>query len=52
MGFLLTNDLSEIKISELNLDFKAWIKIGGVVGFKLKINKIKCKIELLEALGH
>ena len=24
MGFLLTNDLSEVKNGELNLDFKAW----------------------------
>ena len=52
MSFLRTNDLSEVKNGELNLDFKAWVKTGGVVGCKLKINKIKCKIELLEALGH
>ena len=52
MGFLRTNDLSEIKTGELNLDFGVWVKTGGVVGCKLKINKIKCKIELLEALGH
>ena len=44
MGFLRTNDLSEIKTGELNLDFGVWLKTGGVVGCKLKINKIKCKI--------
>ena len=52
MGFLLTNDLSEIKTGDLNLDFGVWVKTGGVIGFKLKINEIKCKIELLEALCH
>ena len=52
MGFLRTNDLSEIKAGELNLDFGVWVKIVVMVGCKLKINKIKCKIELLEALGH
>ena len=26
MGFLLTNDLSEIKNGELNLDFGVWLK--------------------------
>ena len=52
MGFLRTNDLSEVKNGELNLDFKVVIKTGGLVVCKLKINKIKCKIELLEALGH
>ena len=52
MGFLRTNDLSEVKNGELNLDFNAWVKTGGVVGCKLKINKIKCKIEFLEALGY
>ena len=44
MGFLRTNDLSEIKTGELNLVFKVWVKIGGVVGCKLERNKIKCKI--------
>ena len=43
---------SEVKNGELNLDFGVWLKTGGMVGCKLKINKIKCKIELLEALGH
>ena len=52
MGFLRTNDLSEIKTGEFNLDFWSLGKNSGVVGCKLKINKIKCKIELLEALGH
>ena len=52
MSFLRTNDLSEIKTGELNLDFGVWLKTVGVVSCKLKINEIKCKIELLEALGH
>ena len=52
MGFLRTNDLSEIKTGELNLDFRVRLKTGGVVGCKLKINKINCKIELLEVSGH
>ena len=51
MGFLRTNDLSEIKTGELNLNFWVWLKTGGMVGCKLEINKIKCQIELLEALG-
>ena len=52
MGFLRTNDLSEIQTGELNLDFGVWLKAGGMVGCKLKINKIKCKIELFEVLGY
>ena len=52
MGFLRTKDLSEVKNGELNLDFKVVIKTGGLVVCKQKINKIKCKIKLLEALGH
>ena len=52
MGFLRTNDLSEIKTGELNLDFGVWLKTGGVVGCKLKITEIKCKIELLEVLSY
>ena len=28
MGFLRTNDLSEIKIGELILDFGVWLKTG------------------------
>ena len=52
MGFLCTNNLSEIKTGELNLDFGVWLKTGGMVGCKLKINKIKYKIELLELLSY
>ena len=36
MSFLRTNDLSEIKTGELNLDFGAWVKTEGVVVGKLK----------------
>ena len=36
MGFLRTNDLSEIKTGELNLDFGVWLKTGGVVGCNCK----------------
>ena len=49
MGFLRTNDLSEVKNGEFRLDFKVVIKTGGLVVCKLKI---KYKIELLEVLGH
>ena len=49
MGFLRTNDLSEVKNGEFHLDFKVVIKTGGLVVCKLKI---KYKIELLEVLGH
>ena len=52
MGFLRTIDLSEVKNGEFGLDFKAFGKNRGVDGLKLKINKIKCKIELLELVGH
>ena len=52
MSFLRTNDLSEVKNGEFGLDFKVVIKTGGLVVCKLKINKIKCKIELFEVLGH
>ena len=52
MGFLRTNDLSEIKNGEFGLDFGVWLKTGGMVGCKLKINKTKRKIELLELLGY
>ena len=41
MGFLRTNDLSEIKTGELNLDFGVWLKTGGVVGCKLKLKQEK-----------
>ena len=29
MGFLRTNDLSEVKNGEFDLDFKVWVKTGG-----------------------
>ena len=51
MGFLHTNDLSEVKNGEFRLDFKVVIKTGGLVVGKLKINKIKCKIESLKHLS-
>ena len=31
MGFLRTNDLSEIKTGELNLDFGVWLKTGKLM---------------------
>ena len=37
MGFLRTNDLSEVKNCEFDLDFKVVIKTGGLVVCKLKI---------------
>ena len=37
MGFLHTNDLSEVKNGEFGLDFKVVIKIGGLMVCKLKI---------------
>ena len=37
MGFLRTNDLSEVKNGEFNLDFKVWLKNSEVLGLKLKI---------------
>ena len=52
MGFLRTIDLSEVKNGEFGLESKAFGKNRGVDGLKLKINKIKCKIELLEVAGH
>ena len=52
MSFLRTNDLSGVKNGEFGLDFKVGVKNSGLVVCKLKRNKIKCKIELLEALGH
>ena len=36
MGFLRTNDLSEIKNGEFGLDFKAWVKTGELMVGKLK----------------
>ena len=52
MSFLHTNDLSEIKTGELNLDFKVVIKTVGWWLANRNLNKIKCKIELLELLGY
>ena len=40
MGFLRTNDLSEVKNGEFNLDFKVWLKNSEVLGFKTE-NKVK-----------
>ena len=37
MGFLRTNDLSEVKNGEFGLDFKVVIKTGVLMVFKLKI---------------
>ena len=42
MGFLRTNDLSEVKNGELNLDFKVWVKTGEI-GFSLTETKIRKK---------
>ena len=36
MGFLRTNDLSEVKNGELNLDFKVGVKTGELMVGKLK----------------
>ena len=41
MGFLRTNDLSEVKNGEFGLDFKVVIKTGGLVVCKLKIKRNK-----------
>ena len=44
MGFLRTNDLSEIKTGELNLDFGVWLKTGEwmfATENKMKKNKKK-----------
>ena len=37
MGFLRTNDLSEVKNGEFGFDFKDFGKNRGVDGLKLKI---------------
>ena len=37
MGFLRTNDLSEVKNVEFGLDFKVWVKTGGLMVCKVKI---------------
>ena len=43
---------SEVQFGELNLDFR-FGKNSEVLGFKTKNkNKLKCKIESLEVLGH
>ena len=52
MGFHPRNDLSEVKNGELNLDFKVVIKTVGWWLTNRNLNKIKCKIELLELLGY
>ena len=54
MGFLRTNDLSEVKNGELNLDLKVWVKTGeiGCSLTETKIRKKKCKLEPLEVSGH
>ena len=41
MGFLRTNDLSEVKNGEFGLDFKVVIKTWGLVVCKLKIRRNK-----------
>ena len=44
---------SEVQFGELNLEFSGLLKNSEVLGFKIKNkNKLKCKIELLEVLGH
>ena len=53
MGFLRTNDLSPVKNGEFDLDFQVRLKTVRFLGFKTENkNKLKCKIELLEVLGH
>ena len=37
MGFLRTNDLSEVKNGEIGLDFNVVIKTGGLVVCRLEI---------------
>ena len=32
MSFLRTNDLSEVKNGDFNLDFQVWVKIGELDG--------------------
>ena len=47
MGFLRTNDLSEIKTGELNLDFGVWLKTGKwIVSTENKMKKNKKKNSL------
>ena len=55
MGFLRTNDLSEVKNGEFSLDFNVFlVKTGELVICRLKIKSVKknCKIEFLAVLGH
>ena len=52
MGFLRTNYLSEVKNGELNLDFKVVMKTVEWWLANWNLNKIKCKIKLLELLGY
>ena len=42
MSFLHTNDLSEFRNGELNLDFKVWVKTGEI-GCSLTETKIRKK---------
>ena len=44
MGFLRTNDLSEVKNGELNLDCKVWVKTGEI-GCSLTKTKIKKNVK-------
>ena len=46
MGFLRTNDLSEIKTGELNLDFGVWLKTGKWFATENKMKKNKKKNSL------
>ena len=41
MGFLGTNDLSEVKIGEFGWNFKVVIKTEGLVVWKVKIRRNK-----------
>ena len=53
MGFLRTNDLSEIKTGELNLDFGVWLKTGKWFETE-KLQKLEVKNEEIyfEDLGY
>ena len=44
MGFLRTNDLSEVKNGKLNLDFKVWVKTREI-GCSLTETKIKNNVK-------
>ena len=52
MGFLRTNDLSEVKNGELNLDFMVWVKTGETGCSLTETGIKKCKIEPFEVSGH